>query len=241
MNRARLGLVCWARSHWRSAAPASSRHPGTGSGGSGNRPGIGGFGGRHDDGDAVHGDVHGLPADADRRRQRARERRAPSSAARAAAPAAALHDRAAGEHAVPQQLAAPALPFHRRRRACTRSACTPPTRRTTWSSTRPTRPGRCPGTIWTLLAVHTRDMPIEVTVRSAPPGGGSVQLGSDVHFTIAPVGANGKMVYWSTSGHDLLQRPADRDRDLAERLRGRRRGRRRGADAVHRRRRRRSR
>ena len=54
--------------------------------------------------------------------------------------------------------------------------------------------------IWTALAVHTRDIPIEVTVRSAPPGGGQVLLGSKVHFTIAPVGANGKLVYWSTSG-----------------------------------------
>ena len=54
--------------------------------------------------------------------------------------------------------------------------------------------------MWTALAVHTRDMPIEVTVRSAPPGGGQVLLGSKVHFTIAPVAANGKLVYWSTSG-----------------------------------------
>jgi hypothetical protein len=54
--------------------------------------------------------------------------------------------------------------------------------------------------MWTNLAAHTRDLPIEVTVRSAPPGGGTVQLGSKVTFTIAPVGAYGKLVYWSTSG-----------------------------------------
>jgi hypothetical protein len=54
--------------------------------------------------------------------------------------------------------------------------------------------------IWTLLAIHTRDIPIEVTVRSAPSGGGQVLVGSKVHFTIAPVGANGTLVYWSTSG-----------------------------------------
>ena len=53
---------------------------------------------------------------------------------------------------------------------------------------------------WSLLAVHTRDIPIEVTVRTAPPGGGTVQVGSKVHFTVAPVAANGKLVYWSTSG-----------------------------------------
>jgi hypothetical protein len=57
-----------------------------------------------------------------------------------------------------------------------------------------------PKAIWTALAIHTRDMPIQVTVRSAPAGGGQVALGSQVNFTIAPVGAAGKLVYWSTSG-----------------------------------------
>jgi hypothetical protein len=57
-----------------------------------------------------------------------------------------------------------------------------------------------PKPMWTALAAHTRDMPIEVTVRSAPSGGGQVLLGSKVHFTVAPVAANGKLVYWSTSG-----------------------------------------
>jgi hypothetical protein len=57
-----------------------------------------------------------------------------------------------------------------------------------------------PKEIWTGLAGHTRDIPIEVTVRSAPPGGGQVQLGSQVHFTVAPVSARGTLVYWSTSG-----------------------------------------
>src|SRR5512142_2724920 len=62
---------------------------------------------------------------------------------------------------------------------------------TTWTLDKPT---------WTALALHTRDMPIAVTVRSAPPGGGSVLASTTVHFTIAPVGAAGKLVYWSTSG-----------------------------------------
>lgn len=53
---------------------------------------------------------------------------------------------------------------------------------------------------WTPLAIHTRDTPIEVTVRSASASGGNVQMGSKVFFTIAPVAANGKLVYWSTSG-----------------------------------------
>src|SRR4029078_2140916 len=46
---------------------------------------------------------------------------------------------------------------------------------------------------WSLLSVHTRDIPIEVTVRSAPPGGATVQLGSHIAFTVAPVSANGKL------------------------------------------------
>jgi hypothetical protein len=57
-----------------------------------------------------------------------------------------------------------------------------------------------PKNIWTLLAAHTRDMPIELTVRSAPPAGGAVTTSGPIHFTIAPVAANGKLVYWSTSG-----------------------------------------
>jgi hypothetical protein len=62
---------------------------------------------------------------------------------------------------------------------------------TMWTIDKPT---------WMNLALHTRDMPIDVTVRSMPPGGGQVQVSATVHFTIAPVAANGKLVYWSTSG-----------------------------------------
>jgi len=62
---------------------------------------------------------------------------------------------------------------------------------TMWTLDKPT---------WQALASHTRDMPITVTVRSASPSGGSVQMGSTSNFTIAPVGADGKLVYWSTSG-----------------------------------------
>ena len=54
--------------------------------------------------------------------------------------------------------------------------------------------------MWQALAQHTRDMPITVSVRSAPLTGGSVTIGVDTHFTVAPVPASGKMVYWSTSG-----------------------------------------
>jgi len=57
-----------------------------------------------------------------------------------------------------------------------------------------------PKEIWTPFSTHTRDMPVAVTVRSAPAAGGAVQVGATVHFTVAPVGAAGKLVYWSTSG-----------------------------------------
>jgi hypothetical protein len=53
---------------------------------------------------------------------------------------------------------------------------------------------------WVPLALHSRDMQITVTVRSASPSGGQVTISQPTHFTIAPVGASGKMVYWSTSG-----------------------------------------
>jgi len=56
-----------------------------------------------------------------------------------------------------------------------------------------------PKDMWTKLAAHTRDLPITVAVRSADSSG-AVLMGSTTRFTIAPVGASGKMVYWSTSG-----------------------------------------
>ena len=57
-----------------------------------------------------------------------------------------------------------------------------------------------PKPMWQALTLHTRDMPITVTVRGAAATGGNVTIGVPTHFSIAPVGASGKMVYWSTSG-----------------------------------------
>jgi hypothetical protein len=57
-----------------------------------------------------------------------------------------------------------------------------------------------PKEIWYPLASHTQDMPIQVTVRSAPLGGGTVLTSEPTAFSIAPVMATGKMVYWATSG-----------------------------------------
>jgi hypothetical protein len=57
-----------------------------------------------------------------------------------------------------------------------------------------------PKEMWQPLAAHTYDQPIQVTVRSAPAGGGSVQTSAMTGFQIAPVPASGTMVFWSTSG-----------------------------------------
>src|ERR1022692_170925 len=54
-------------------------------------------------------------------------------------------------------------------------------------------------TIWQALATHTEDMPITVTVRGSA-NGGTPSAGSANIFTIAPVGAQGNLVYWSPSG-----------------------------------------
>jgi hypothetical protein len=59
-----------------------------------------------------------------------------------------------------------------------------------------------PKDMWLALASHSRDMPITVTVRGASKAGGAstVAKGTSGDITIAPVGASGTMVYWSTSG-----------------------------------------
>jgi hypothetical protein len=57
-----------------------------------------------------------------------------------------------------------------------------------------------PKSMWTALASHSRDMPITVTVRGASKAGGGVAVGTSGDIRIAPVGASGTMVYWSTSG-----------------------------------------
>jgi hypothetical protein len=59
-----------------------------------------------------------------------------------------------------------------------------------------------PKDMWQALSSHSRDVPITVTVRGASKAGGasSVAKGTSGDITIAPVGASGTMVYWSTSG-----------------------------------------
>jgi hypothetical protein len=69
-----------------------------------------------------------------------------------------------------------------------------------------------PKDMWRALSLHSRDVPIAVTVRGASKAGGasSVVKGTSGNITIAPVAASGTMVYWSTSGMTYGQpKPGD--------------------------------
>jgi hypothetical protein len=54
--------------------------------------------------------------------------------------------------------------------------------------------------VWQALASHVVDVPIEISVRAL--GAGGVSAPSTSSFTIAPVPAGGKMVYWALRGYD---------------------------------------
>ena len=63
-----------------------------------------------------------------------------------------------------------------------------------------------PKDIWVKLAAHVNDLPITVTVRSLDMSApGKPLLGSTGTITIAPVAADGTMVYWAAIG----EQPAD--------------------------------
>jgi hypothetical protein len=56
-----------------------------------------------------------------------------------------------------------------------------------------------PKAMWTQLAGHVQDSPIEVTVRGMSSTGGTPALGTTGTITIAPAPAGGSMVYWASS------------------------------------------
>lgn len=66
-----------------------------------------------------------------------------------------------------------------------------------------------PKDLWLNLATHSVDDPITVTIRGAGFDGTVLttepMLGSTGPFTIAPVGAEGSIVYWTTSGASALK------------------------------------
>jgi hypothetical protein len=55
-------------------------------------------------------------------------------------------------------------------------------------------------TMWQGLAAHAQETPIVVSVRAL--GSSGVTAASTARFTVAPVGANGQMVYWALRGFD---------------------------------------
>ncbi len=66
-----------------------------------------------------------------------------------------------------------------------------------------------PEALWDLIAPNVQDEPITVTVRAANFDGtqivGEIAIGSAGPITIAPVGAGGSIVYWTTSGGSSLK------------------------------------
>jgi hypothetical protein len=59
---------------------------------------------------------------------------------------------------------------------------------------------KMPKDLWSALAAHSQDLPITVTVRGASKAGGAPSRGTTGDIRIAPAGASGTLVYWSTAG-----------------------------------------
>lgn len=68
------------------------------------------------------------------------------------------------------------------------------TTRTTWAM---------PREIWKALAMHVVDEPITVTIRGVNASSPGRPSGTRGTFTIAPVEARGKMVYWATTSSEV--------------------------------------
>jgi hypothetical protein len=61
-----------------------------------------------------------------------------------------------------------------------------------------------PKPIWEGLAEHGKDSTVTVTIRGLSTEGGGMPSGTRGDFTIAPVPALGKMVYWATTSSEVL-------------------------------------
>lgn len=70
-------------------------------------------------------------------------------------------------------------------------------------------PWKMPKGMWTALAANSFDDPITVTIRGAPFDGTKLtappSTGTTGPFAIAPVGADGSIVYWTTSNGSALK------------------------------------
>jgi hypothetical protein len=62
-----------------------------------------------------------------------------------------------------------------------------------------------PAALWNALSTNVVDQPITVTVRGLASASGQVSQGATQTFTIAPVEAQGTIVYWTTSGGSALK------------------------------------
>jgi hypothetical protein len=70
------------------------------------------------------------------------------------------------------------------------------TTQTTWTM---------PAAMWGNLSKNASDMPLSVTVRGLDTTVGTPALGTSENIQIAPVDANGTIVYWTTSGGSALK------------------------------------
>jgi hypothetical protein len=61
---------------------------------------------------------------------------------------------------------------------------------------------KMPKDMWTVLAAHVEDQPIDVSVRGVPSAGGTPSLGTSGSFSIAAAPADGAMIYWTTASFD---------------------------------------
>jgi hypothetical protein len=62
-----------------------------------------------------------------------------------------------------------------------------------------------PAAMWTSLSANANGQPITVSVRGLASSTGTVSVGSTATITIAPVEAQGTIVYWTTSGGSALK------------------------------------
>jgi hypothetical protein len=62
-----------------------------------------------------------------------------------------------------------------------------------------------PGNLWNALSTNVVDQPITLSVRALNSTTGQVSQGATQIFTVAPVQAQGTIVYWTTSGGSALK------------------------------------
>ena len=233
MNRARLlGSMIASFALALGCAGVKPMATPTGSGGSGQRDRPGRLRRQQHAPAPVQRDVHGLPG-ADRHRRCPGQRGGHLRHARLGRGRRPLPARAAGQHPVPQQLAAPALPLERRHGPVRAARARP-------------QPGARHGRLHHDDDLHDGEAVLDAVrgahARHADRGHRAQRRGERRQrsarrpdpFHDRARGRERQAGLLVDVGNDVLQRPAHGHRDRAERLRRRRRGRRRGAAADRR-------